>query len=316
MYLCYIDESGVPEVPGNTSHFVLAGLAIPIERWTEADAQIKAILAKYDLAKAEIHTAWLLRPFLEQSKISNFEGLSRQQRRSAVERYRAGELLRLQRAKQPKAYKQARKNYEHTKDYIHLTHEERKTLIAEVADCVSQWDYATLFAEAIDKLHFDSVKQGRSVGEQAFEQVVSRFQQFLMRKSGAGPVVYGLIVHDNNHTVAEKHTDMMRDFQDKGTLWAKIDRIIETPLFVDSRLTRMVQIADLCSYAIRRFCENQEHELAGKVLLRSDFLPAKTTAVGVRHFGHLDCVCAICAIHQPKRVRIAKAKASKSAVGK
>jgi hypothetical protein len=28
----------------------------------------------------------------------------------------------------------------------------------------------------------------------------------------------------------------------------RIDNIIETPLFVDSRLTRMVQIADLCSY--------------------------------------------------------------------
>ena len=24
MYLCYIDESGTPELPGNSSHFVLA----------------------------------------------------------------------------------------------------------------------------------------------------------------------------------------------------------------------------------------------------------------------------------------------------
>jgi hypothetical protein len=30
MYLCYIDESGTPQIPGNTSHFILAGLAIPI----------------------------------------------------------------------------------------------------------------------------------------------------------------------------------------------------------------------------------------------------------------------------------------------
>jgi hypothetical protein len=66
VYLCYIDESGVPEVPGNTSHFVLAGLAIPIDRWTEADREITTILSKYDLQNAEIHTAWLLRPFLEQ----------------------------------------------------------------------------------------------------------------------------------------------------------------------------------------------------------------------------------------------------------
>jgi hypothetical protein len=25
--LCYVDESGVPEIPGNTSHFILAGLS-------------------------------------------------------------------------------------------------------------------------------------------------------------------------------------------------------------------------------------------------------------------------------------------------
>ncbi len=29
MFLCYIDESGTSNIPGNTSHFILAGLAIP-----------------------------------------------------------------------------------------------------------------------------------------------------------------------------------------------------------------------------------------------------------------------------------------------
>jgi hypothetical protein len=33
MYLCYIDESGTPESSGNTSHFVLAGISIPIWHW-------------------------------------------------------------------------------------------------------------------------------------------------------------------------------------------------------------------------------------------------------------------------------------------
>jgi hypothetical protein len=307
VYLCYIDESGVPDVPGNTSHFVLAGIAIPVDRWTDADREITALLAKYDLAKAEIHTAWLMRPYLEQSKIANFDKLSRRDRRAAVESFRAGELLRLQKAKQPKAYKQARKNYAHTKDYVHLTHAERVAMVREVADCVAKWDFAVLFAEAIDKLHFNAAKQGKSIGEQAFEQVVSRFQQFLVRKSETNSALFGLIVHDNNHTVAEKHTDMMRHFLEKGTLWAKIDRIIETPLFVDSRLTRMVQIADLCSFAIRRFCENGETILAEKVLLRSDYLPDRKTAVGVRHFSAINCTCAVCEIHQP--VRVAKAKA-------
>jgi hypothetical protein len=37
MYLCYIDESGTSVVPGNTSHFVLAGLSIPIVQWNGGD---------------------------------------------------------------------------------------------------------------------------------------------------------------------------------------------------------------------------------------------------------------------------------------
>lgn len=43
---------------------------------------------------------------------------------------------------------------------------------------------------------------------------------------------------------------LMKRFHNNGTLWAKVKNIIETPLFVDSELASMVQIADLCSYSI------------------------------------------------------------------
>lgn len=294
-YLCYIDESGTPEVPGTTSHFILAGLAIPIDRWQEADRQITAILNRYDLADGELHTAWLVRAYPEQSKIAGFDKMSRESRRSAVSRYRAGELLRLRKLKNTKPYHQAKKNYAKTADYVHLTREERNSLVNEVAACLSQWDFAVLFFEAIDKLHFDPVRTKRSVGDQAFEQVVSRFEQFLARKGA--PPVHGLLVHDNNETVANKHTALMRRFHHEGTLWAKINLINETPLFVDSKLTRMVQLADLCSYAVRRFVENGEVDLFSLVLGRADVVDS--VVVGARHYASMDCVCRICAAHTP-----------------
>jgi hypothetical protein len=37
MHFCYVDESGTSNIPGNTSHFVLAGLSIPIELWQNCD---------------------------------------------------------------------------------------------------------------------------------------------------------------------------------------------------------------------------------------------------------------------------------------
>ena len=50
MYFCYIDESGTPEIPGTSSHYVLCGLAIPIDKWKKCDNQIQAIKRKYGLA--------------------------------------------------------------------------------------------------------------------------------------------------------------------------------------------------------------------------------------------------------------------------
>jgi hypothetical protein len=75
MYLCYIDESGTPEIPGVSSHFVLAGVSIPIWQWRVADREVTDVLARYGLAEAELHTGWMLHSYREQSNIPNFERL-------------------------------------------------------------------------------------------------------------------------------------------------------------------------------------------------------------------------------------------------
>ncbi len=297
MYLCYIDESGTSDIPGNTSHFVLAGLSLPIWHWRDADREITIIKRRYGLDNAEIHTAWMLRKYLEQTRINNFNNLSRIQRESEVRRYRTRELLRLQNSNNSRTYHQTRKNYAKTEAYIHMTLQERQNFLAEIADCVSRWGFARLFAECIDKIYFDPQRAQSPVDEQAFEQVISRFEQYLQNTDDTnGQRNYGLIVHDNNETVEKKHTQLMREFQWKGTLWTRIERIIETPLFVDSQLTSMVQIADLCSYSLRRFVENGETTLFNKIYTRAD--RNRRRVVGVRHFTDAGCQCAICKGHR------------------
>jgi len=299
MYLCYMDESGTSSIPGNTSHFVLVGLSIPIIRWNDCDQEIRKIKQDYDLADAEIHTAWLLRKYPEQFKVLNFDALDRDQRRSEVERIRRAELLRLQKKAQKNHYQQTKKNFRHTAPYLHLTLEERKRFISDVADCVSQWGYARLFAECIDKVHFDPTRTNRSVDEQAFEQVVSRYQRYLRAISSSceqKSKAFGLLIHDNNPTVARKHTELMKSFHRSGTLWTQIENIIETPLFVDSQLTEMVQIADLCAYALRRYLENNETTLFDKIFKRAD--RRYNSVVGIRHFTDKACNCKICEQHR------------------
>lgn len=168
----------------------------------------------------------------------------------------------------------------------------------DVAERVADWGFARLFAECINKVHFDPNRTGRSVDEQAFEQVVSRYQQYLQAVSSVpAEKAFGLLIHDNNPTVARKHTELMKAFHRSGTLWTQVDNIIETPLFVDSQLTGMVQIADLCAYGLRRYLENNQVDIFERIFSRADRRYGR--AVGVRHFTNPSCDCTICTEHRP-----------------
>lgn len=141
MFLCYIDESGTPEVPGTTSHYILAALSVPIYKWKVCEDEISRVKIKYDLLDAETHTGWLIRNYTEQNKIQDFDALPYPQRKAEVERYRRAELLRLQKSPSArKQLKQAKKNYEQTKYYTHLTLAERKAFVLEVAQTIGNWD--------------------------------------------------------------------------------------------------------------------------------------------------------------------------------
>ena len=297
MHICYIDESGTPDVPGNTSHFILAGLSIPIEKWKECDRQIDKVRATYEIQDNEIHVAWLLRPYLEQNRIPGFASLSRAQRRVQVDSMRTAELLRLQRTGRRGHYQQTKRNYRETNKYIHLTFDERRQLATDLAECVSSWTFANLFSECIDKIHFSPTITGKTVPEQAFEQIVSRFELFLKNtQTGGIGDQFGLLVHDNNDTISRKHTALMKQYHNSGTLWTNVESIIETPLFVNSELTSMVQVADLCAYALRRYCENREEYLFDRIFKIACKKNGKV--VGVRHYTKQPCDCKICLAHK------------------
>ncbi len=293
MHFCYIDESGTSSIPGTTSHFVLAGLVIPVEKWKSCQNEINSIKSKYDLGTAEIHTGWILRRYLEQRRIIDFDRMDKNTRIQEVNRYRNVDLLRLQRLPNNKSYHRMKKIYKKTNDYIHLNYDERCDFIKEIGEMISKWPFARLFSECIDKIYFDPQKRDKDIDEQAFEQIVSRFQQYLKNiESSYQNTQYGLLIHDNNDTIAKRITSLMKNFYQTGTLFTSIENIIETPLFVNSELTSMVQLADLCAYSLRRYLENNENELFDMIFKRADRKDGRV--VGVRHFSEKSCSCKIC----------------------
>lgn len=287
MYICYLDESGTVERTGSTEHFVLVGLAVPADTWKAKDTQIGQIKGKYGLDMSEIHTAWMLREYPEQNTIPNFLTLDYEQRRKLC---LAARTLNLARPRKNKQQSELVKNYKKTQFYIHLTKQERFACVQELAALIGSWSDARIFAEAQFKRHMG----GAGNFEIAFEQVVTRFNTCLRNIGG----VLGLLVQDNNETVAARLTNQMRKFHRDGTAWTRqIDRIVETPMFVDSELTAMVQMADLAAYAIRRFFDAGEEDLFNRINPSFDRNGRKL--VGLRHYTTraYSCTCKACMEH-------------------
>jgi hypothetical protein len=280
----------------------LPGIASPAATWHQKDREVNGIKARYGLKDAEIHTGYIARRFPEQDHIVNFEQMDENQRRAAMVNERKNSLIK---AAALKTGEHLKKLHAKSVDYIHLSRAQRTTLLQELADLIGSWNDTRLFAEAVDKA---SMPPGADIFEKAFEQVVTRFNTFLTNrqeervKQGEAFALqtvdnHGLLIEDNNQTVEKNIATLMRKFHREGILWAKGERIIETPLVVDSSLTSMVQMADLCAYATRRFFENGEADLLDRVFRRFDHSGGRI--VGIRHYvGAKTCSCKVCVSHR------------------
>jgi hypothetical protein len=86
--------------------------------------------------------------------------------------------------------------------------------------------------------------------EYAFEQLISRFDRFLSRLHRRNNTQRGIVILDKSSYETSLQR-LAREFRLDGHRWGQLHNIGETPLFVDSRATRMIQFADLVAYALR-----------------------------------------------------------------
>lgn len=92
----------------------------------------------------------------------------------------------------------------------------------------------------------------------AFEQISSRFDMFLRRLyTKHGDPQRGIMVFDKSSTEQRIQT-LARDFKYSGHSWGTTQNYAEVPLFLDSRASRLIQLADLVAYAIFRHFEHKD----------------------------------------------------------
>lgn len=149
---------------------------------------------------------------------------------------------------------------------------------------------ATGFACAI---HKDS-HRGADIVELAFEDVCSRFDQYLGRLRAGGDEQRGLIVLDRSSSETSLQ-QLALNFRKLGNRWgSRLRNIAETPLFLDSRSSRAVQMADHVAYSV--FRRYNAHDTQYFDIIAHKFDTADGIIHGLAHKEHgtQNCMCPAC----------------------
>ncbi|MDE0658668.1 MAG: DUF3800 domain-containing protein [Gammaproteobacteria bacterium] len=145
------------------------------------------------------------------------------------------------------------------------------------------------FAVAVDK----RVISPDDPVEYAFEELCNRFNLYLSRLwSREGKKHRGLVVMDETHYEGTLQ-GLAGRFRERGTRWGSLRNMAEVPLFVDSRASRLIQIADLLAWAVWRRYEFSDTRYFDRIVSRFD------TEGGVIHGlvhrkGTDECYCPAC----------------------
>jgi hypothetical protein len=114
-----------------------------------------------------------------------------------------------------------------------------------------------LFASVIKK----TLVSPKDPVEVAFEQLASRFDRYLIRLHKNDNTQRGIIIFDKS---------LATDFRTIGYSWGVIRNFSEVPLFLDSKASRLIQLADILAYAIFRNFEKGDSRFFSIIQQRFD----------------------------------------------
>ncbi len=174
---------------------------------------------------------------------------------------------------------------------------ERINLIKSVLDILSDsYQSTVLFATSI---HKDSFSNHNPV-ELAFEDIVSRFDMYLDRLYHEKDISHkGLIVIDKSaYEKTLQHLSI--DFRKEGTRWRALRNIREVPFFVDSKASRLIQMADHIAYSV--FRRYSYHDLSYFNCIEGKFDFHNQIYHGLSHKQTVNpnCTCPACLSRIPK----------------
>ncbi|WP_234647541.1 DUF3800 domain-containing protein [Dyadobacter sp. CY356] len=105
--------------------------------------------------------------------------------------------------------------------------------------------------------------------EVAFEQIASRFDHYLARLYNQNNTQRGIIIFDKS-TYETAIQGLATNFRTVGHSWGVLRNLSEVPLFLDSKASRLIQLADLVAYSIFRKYEHGDTQFFSIIENRFD----------------------------------------------
>ena len=167
--------------------------------------------------------------------------------------------------------------------------EARGTIKAVLGVLANAYDTARAFACVVHKDSFPN----RDPMEIAFEDLCSRFDRYLQRLRANGDTQRGLVILDKSahETTLQK---MSVEFRTLGTRWGVIRSLADTPLFVDSRASRVIQLADHVAYAVFRRYQSGDTQYLDRIAHKFDAEDGIVHGLAHKEIGNPHCMCIAC----------------------
>ena len=133
----------------------------------------------------------------------------------------------------------------------------------------------------------------------AFEDISGRFDLYLQRSSTEDNTQRGIIVIDNSSYENSFQTLVSR-FRQEGNRWGnQLRSICEVPLFVDSRASRIIQLADHIAYAVFRRYNANDLNYFNCIESRFDQSGGVIHGLSHRQTFTRSCTCPACLSRRP-----------------
>jgi len=172
----------------------------------------------------------------------------------------------------------------------HQTRDEARGIIKAVLRIVAQsYETTRVFACAVHKPSYPN----RDPVEIAFEDLCSRFDLFLTRIGSSGDRQRGLIILDES-THETTLQQMARNFRIIGTRWGNIRNLADTPLFINSRASRLTQIADHIAYSVFRRYQHADAQYFDLIAGRFDSSDGIIHGLCHKQTNEGNCMCPAC----------------------